>query len=378
MYREAPETYICWTHPQPWRVVPNPGERSIVVDRGRFDAHLLCAGKIAGIHHFQRSQARAAVHQGDRWRVDFSWDAQSRGLSADFLVDASGRTGFLRATRQRDAAPTLALCGYIICPSEVLATRIEALHDGWCWGARLPSECYSVMVFLDPQPGRLGLVDLEARWRACLLRAGLFAQLAQLPLQGPIIARDTTSSFVRDPIGPRFVMVGEASQCLDPLSSTGVERALRAGLLAGITLHTMIQHPERNSLCQQFYLDWHRKSVEGHARWSAEFYSQVRRFADQPFWHSRSAAAAGREKLTVAADQTYAVRPLNRTSRVRLSIEAEIVDEACIVGDEIVARPALRHPALESPIAFIDGAEVGPLLDMLARTRSISELLEFY
>jgi hypothetical protein len=45
-----------------------------------------------------------------------------------------------------------------------------------------------------------------------------------------------------------------------------------------------------------------------------------------------------------------------------LSPEVTLDDQPCIVGDLVTMRPALYHPCLERPVAFIGGWEVAPLL----------------
>jgi flavin-dependent dehydrogenase len=54
-------------------------------------------------------------------------------------------------------------------------------------------------------------------------------------------------------IGEDQIRVGEASFALDPLSSTGVEKAMHSGLIAGTAIHTVLALPERASLCADFY-----------------------------------------------------------------------------------------------------------------------------
>src|SRR5205823_794692 len=122
----------------------------------------------------------------------------------------------------------------------------------------------------------------EVLWRARLSRAGLFAGLADSPLVGPVLARDATTYHATDPIGEDYVRVGEASFSLDPLSSTGVEKAMHTGLAAALALHTMMARPGRQDLCHCFYRDRQREAVSAHAAWSGAFYRRVTRFGDRP------------------------------------------------------------------------------------------------
>ncbi len=56
-------------------------------------------------------------------------------------------------------------------------------------------------------------------------------------LVGPVLACDATTFCATDPIGETFVRVGEACFSLDPLSFTGVEKAMQTGLIAATAAH---------------------------------------------------------------------------------------------------------------------------------------------
>jgi hypothetical protein len=58
-----------------------------------------------------------------------------------------------------------------------------------------------------------------------------------------------------------------------------------------------------------------------------------------------------------------------------LSDGARLVSEPCVIGDEICAHPALVHPGLERPVAFVEGMELGPLLVMIPSCADLVGLL---
>jgi hypothetical protein len=130
-----------------------------------------------------------------------------------------------------------------------------------------------MMVFLDPQRVLLGGGNraLETLWRGELAKADLFYDVSHSPLLGSIRACDATGYHTNEPIGLDFIRVGEAAFSLDPLSSTGVEKAMQTGLAAAVALHTMMLRPERSDLCLKFYRDRHFEAVSQHAIWSAGF-----------------------------------------------------------------------------------------------------------
>jgi hypothetical protein len=285
----------------------------------------------------------------------------------------------MSGARRLSSPPTLALCGYLRAPGHPQPTRIEAVSDGWCWGASVPGELFSTMVFLDPytlrqrQPG-----GLEEFWRSQLAKAALFADLSRLPLVYPVVALDATTAFAIDPIGLNFLRVGEASFSLDPLSSTGVEKAMQTGFMAAIAVHTMIVRPERKELCMRFYRERQKETVSAHTAWSSEFYGKVVRYRERTFWRDRCPASMGGESSPHFLNSSFNGKPLSITTRVQISDKAQLVKQPCIVNDEVCELMALLHPTLDRPVAFVDRVELIKLLTMVPQSVEFGTLLHLW
>ena len=149
----------------------------------------------------------------------------------------------------------------------------------------------------------------------------------------------------------RLVRVGEASLALDPLSSTGVEKALRSGEVAAIAIHTSIAYPGRSELCARFCQERQQEAVAAHTVWTTEFYGSVAHYAEMPFWRTRAATAAPAVDSKAASAAPIAAK-IALPAAVRVSAEARAIEEPCIVGEEICMHPAVMHPTLNRPVAF--------------------------
>jgi hypothetical protein len=235
------------------------------------------------------------------------------------------------------------------------------------------------MVFLGPDAVRRRRAEgLEELWRSQLAKTELFAWIAGLPLVHSIVAQDSTSDFATDFIGPKFIRVGEASFTLDPLSSTGVEKALQTGCIAAIAVHTMILWPERNELCMKFCRERHNETVSAHAAWSADFYRRVVRFGELPFWLARSQVSNGGPRMPLSPKFSLEDKSIRLTTRVQMSSKARLVKEPCIIDDEMCERAALLHPNLDRPVAFVDGVELERLLALVPQSMDIEALLTLW
>src|SRR5262249_7567085 len=135
---------------------------------------------------------------------------------------------------------------------------------------------FSAMVFVDAD--RLAAVRRERLpgfFRSWLAGTELFAGVSQWPLVGPLLARDATSYFAVEPMTSAFARLGDASYALDPLSSTGVEKAAQSASVAAIAIHTMLEQPSRIDLCVRFYHRRQQETISAHRAWASEFYGGV-------------------------------------------------------------------------------------------------------
>ncbi len=378
-FLRAGETRVRWAGPGTDVLTPGRGRAGLLVDRGRFDALLLGLAASAGVRVLQPTSARGAERSVAGWRVEVTSGGDRQFISASYLVDATGRGRFLPGGRERVSPRSVALCGDLDGRDGPRATMVEALRDAWCWGAPVPGGRFSAMVFLDP--GSLHRVRpeaLETLWRAHLAHSELFAGLAGARVTGQVFACDASTWYATDPIGPGFVRVGEASFSLDPLSSTGVEKALQTGILAGIAIHTSLLWPERTALCERFYHGRQTETVTAHAAWSSEFYGQVTRFAGSPFWAERSGPGGAQSSRQNPPRATLTRVGFGAETRVRISDQARLVEEPRVVGDEIRPGAALAHPALDRPVAFVGGVEVVPLLAVVPRGGDVASVLALW
>lgn len=378
-FSRSGDSLIRWSDARVEQFGPGARARGLLVDRGKFDAALLEAAKTSGVRVFQPARITKAERNALGWRSEVVGKEGLEQIVSKFLVDAAGRQGFLPRKRRSVSARTVALCGYISSEECPRATLVEAVQDGWCWGAAIPGGRFSTMIFLDPDTLRAERRNgLESIWRSRLAKTELFSSFSGSQLIGKLIVCDATTYFVENPVEAKCFRVGEACFALDPLSSTGVEKAMQSGLVGATALHTMLAHPDRMELCARFYCDRHNETVSSHAAWSSEFYGKVRRFEELPFWRKR---ADGHENNRVAEEKVTtapsAVVP-TLMSKIRVSAKTELVEQGCIVGDEICSRPALVHPELRRPVAFLGGVEIGTLLDMVRWSTDLGRLLQLW
>ena len=364
-----------WSEPRTDSIAFIRPDQGFTVDRGRFDSLLLEAAIAAGVIVFEATRIVSTERLMSGWRLESDGDGGTCPIAADFLIDAAGRKGFFPGERTRLSEPTLAVCGYVQSDWDSGETRIEAIPRGWCWGAPVPGGIISAMVFLDRDLFRqMRSLGIERLWRSSLSDAELFRRISTAPQMGRLVVCDASMYSSTDAIGNRFIRAGEALFSLDPLSSTGVERAMHNGITAGTVVHTIIHRPERYELCAAYYCDRQAECTTQHVSWTSAFYGEVRRFAECDFWKARSVSKASE---SIAPSVSFQHPPTEGADRMKVHVSkaTRLIQTACQAGDEIEPCFALSHPSLDRPVAFLGGIRVTPLLEAVQQCGNLESLL---
>jgi hypothetical protein len=182
---------------------------------------------------------------------------------------------------------------------------------------------------------------------------------------GPPAAIDATA-YVDDACASAVTFtVGDAALALDPLSSSGVQKAIQGALSAAIVTNTLLRRPEHAEAALQFRRAGLEEASQRHRHWAASHYSKVAERGGGPFWQSRAAGAQLEPPPpTAPATQTLGNRALT-SAVIALSPLVEFVDLPCIDGNFVTVKQAVRHPALDGPLAYLGDREVAPLLQQL-------------
>ena len=350
-----------------------PHEPGFQVDRGVFDLLLLNLAAQSGVKLVQPGRALSTVADPTGgWLVAIEHRGRLRQAKAEFIIDASGKHSRMPPKRRRTSPPTLALYGYWRETGiDGCESRVEAGERCWFWGAPLPQRTLNAAVFLDARLCKIAGSDgVECLYRGLLSESTLLRRCLNGKLVNRVIACDASSYRTDAPVGTSFIKVGEACFAIDPLSSQGVQAAMQSALQASIVCHTILNTPANTSAAMQFYRVRQAQAVEQHGRWAARYYAEQNSFRPHEFWAAR-------------AEGAWQARPLPEPSRTRPSEEccierskdAIIVETAVIRRDVVELSPAITHPELDRPVAFVGEIAVAPLLQAVVSGQTVKDTL---
>jgi flavin-dependent dehydrogenase len=354
------------------RVREDIGAEGLLVDRGEFDRRLIERARALGVRVYQPAQVREQIRDGTKWRLNIDAEGGSKRLDADFVADAGGRrNGSFR--QAKTGASTLAIYGYWRGTRLPAMPRIEAGQDAWYWGVPLPDGTYNTLVFVDPNwfrsaPG----ADMSERFLRLIDRSGLMEDCRDAGLIAPVRAIDATPYLGGDCVGPTRIQLGDAALAIDPISSSGVQKAIQSALSGAIVANTLLRRPELTDAAVSFYRTQLTDASERHRHWAAGHYREVAVTCDRPFWRARAGTHAAMQPPSPPAVDARGLA----TTPVELSRELEFVRTPCLQGDFVSLASALRHPQLASPLVFLGGRELAPLLQGLKPGKTPIQIAE--
>jgi flavin-dependent dehydrogenase len=353
----------------------DPDEKGLLVDRGEFDHRLLERARALGVLIHQPARVLAQKWDGTKWRLTIDANGVSKCLDADFVADASGRRGIAPGRQTKAGASTLAVYGYWRGASPPTMPRIEAGQDGWYWGVPLPDGTYNTLVFVDPNwfrsaPGSA----MHDRFLGLVARSSLMEECHDAELIAPVRAIDATPYLAGDCATPTRIRLGDAALAIDPISSSGVQKAIQSALSGAIVANTLLRRPELTEAALRFYRAQLTEASDRHRRWAAGHYRDVADGCDRRFWRDRAVAPATVDPAPLPAIDISALA----MTPVTLSPELEFVRTPCLRGDFVSLAAALHHPRLAGPVVFLGGRELAPLLQTLPPGQTPLQIARFW
>lgn len=357
--------------------------RSRMVDRQQFDTALLDQFLARGGRCIRPAHIAQVFKHVDGARVTVETAQQQLIFDVRRVIDARGRTA--TGTKRHALAPPLLALWLEIPNSPTIETRIEALEDGWLWGATTAQGQHRIIAICDPRTPRAHRAGQPAAWLQDALRSSQLFRDVELLNSEPLRACAAGATVVSALDDGLTLRTGDAALALDPLSSSGVEKTMRLALQAATAVHTELSSSIDRELAAAYYRQCIIESAARHVAWTRQHYQAAWPAEDAPFWRAQRAAA----EIDDTHHNVSLVREIHQTSEAiskpaiaRSPLRAETlmhdlhrtvelapscywIDQACVVADRIQRRPALMHPNLARPVAFIEDVDVHRLLSAL-------------
>lgn len=368
-FTPALESYVLWESNEPLKKEFAPGKAGYHVDRGRFDGILLESAVTEGVELLQPCQLNQLKEDdAGNWQVALNHNEQSKTIFTRFVVDAAGRTPVLKGNTKAYLPSTLATYAYWSNAGQKPISFIEAGANEWFWGAPVSTDQYLACIFSDPQEVKQ-FASLEDFYKAKIQRSTLFKSQAFDSQHSQITACAATACVDHQPVSLNSIKVGDAAFSMDPLSSQGVQKAIKSAFQGAIVVNTLLkgQSPEP---ALAYYQQLIETEVRKNTRWTKQFYNRQKRFENSDFWKVRKdTSIQGPEEVPETQ------LSLKKEDKLHLNPRASI-SNVPVVGEHFIEyRQGITLPESDEPLVFLQNTELVPLVKSL-EGKTVLEVLK--
>ena len=272
----------------------HPAGRGWHLDRRRFDRMLAREAADRGVTTYSGHKFTGSRHGGrGGWLLDaISEQGGEVGIEASFVIDATGRRAAFAAQRGVGKVLLDRLLGVSVTfgardaePFADTYTLVEAWEEGWWYSALLPDDRVVVFCMSDADVvKRRGLKSAET-WLGLLEQTRHTRERVRhaTPLGAPSAHAAHTHRLERV-TGDAWLAVGDAATTFDPLSSQGILKSLRAGVLAS---YAVADYFKGSASGLEKYEALMTREFKDYLAARADFYGRERRWEASPFWLRR-------------------------------------------------------------------------------------------
>jgi flavin-dependent dehydrogenase len=269
------------------------------LDRPRFEAWLRRTAVERSSVLLAPARLEAIERGGDFWKALLTTEAGAVSITADIVIDATGRgaqvarrLGASRRTEDRLVCGWL--CQEVTCEqtrgSGAGFTHIQATEDGWWYTAPIPGNRRMLAFHTDSDLPAARLATQPATLLANAPANGEFAQILSKMALSKATEHGVTpasSSLLEPCAGPGWFAAGDAAMTFDPLSGQGLLNALFTGLAAAEAADRQLQGWD-DALPE--YLQTLAGIETAYRRHLSKWYQAEARWPSASFWERRHAA----------------------------------------------------------------------------------------
>ncbi|HUK14969.1 MAG TPA: tryptophan 7-halogenase [Bryobacteraceae bacterium] len=262
------------------------------LDRRRFDHTLARQAEAAGAAVWRPAQAQCEPLANGRWRLDVLYSGERRTVEAGFLVDATGKAAAVAracGAKRRVVDRMLAVAATVELPASSgceTTTLVETCEEGWWYSAKLPRAMITVALMSDTDIiQKRRLADSAEWWRLLGAQPHTWARVKGGRMAGSPRIIPAFSACLDATAGQGWAAVGDAAASHDPLSSSGIARALDSGIRAARAIFDLLSTGRADGLRE--YDQRMREGFERYWEMRQRYYAMEQRWPGSLFWQRR-------------------------------------------------------------------------------------------
>jgi flavin-dependent dehydrogenase len=267
----------------------HPNGEGLNLSRPDFDLSLAAMAERLGASVISGARIAALSRLASSWQLLVAHPNGGLDACASVVIDATGRAASIA---KRLGAKPIVYDGLIgifgrlpgATPRNHIVT-VEAVEQGWWYSAGLADGTVVVTFMSDAELIQTSKAGRIRTWYDRLKDAPMTAgRIADHLSSIELHIRTARTQRLNEPIGDRWLAVGDAAMSFDPLSSEGIAKGLAAGKKAALVAVALC---EGNRSAAQGYREDIGKEFAQYMATRHRYYAAERRWPDAPFWRRR-------------------------------------------------------------------------------------------
>lgn len=291
--RPSHANLCCWgsAELQENNFLTNPHGNGWHLNRNKFDALLIKHARQLGARIFSNCNIHSIdQEQSGDWYFILSFNNASQILKGIFAIDASGRSSTLvkRMGGKRIHHDHLIA---LSCIQENHSpegssnyTLIEAVENGWWYSADLPDNKLVVTYMTDADVYKEDYSKGQKVLQKQLAETK-YTQARSEKIHSRFVLSSASSFIASKLYGTGWSAIGDAAMAYDPLSSSGISRALSDGLQVATVIPQYLAG--RRSVLEEFANSFMSR-YQNYLHEKKRYYSLEKRWPNAQFWKRRS------------------------------------------------------------------------------------------
>lgn len=224
-----------------------------------------------------------------KFAISYSQDGKEIQVNSQFVVDASGSRSLFakqQGSTQIEGEPLICLARRFKINDAVKIsslTRIEAVENGWWYGAKLPNNEMLIAFYTDQETVKQTKIHQVEHWMNALNTTVSIKDGVQETMSlDKIIKGFPARSFCLSTIaGNNWLAIGDAASAYDPITSRGIYKSLTDGNYAAECISKILNNTSHSLTEFESYIT---QNYNDYLLERAHYYKSEQRWKESRFW----------------------------------------------------------------------------------------------
>ena len=261
------------------------------LDRKRFNLFLSQQAQKSGVVVETNATFKKGIQlDNGKFAISYSQHGNEIQVNSQFVVDASGSRSLFakqQGSTQIEGEPLICLTRRFKINDAVKIsslTRIEAVENGWWYGAKLPNNEMLIAFYTDQETVKQTKMHQTEHWMNALSATVSIKDGVQevMTFDKNIKGFPARSFCLDNIIGENWLAIGDAASVYDPITSRGIYKSLTDGNYAAEYISKILNNTSHSLTDFENYIT---QNYSSYLKERTQYYTSEQRWKSSLFWN---------------------------------------------------------------------------------------------